>query len=295
MKLKTLFKASFGILVLASAVVSTAALAETSVWKVSKGSDYLYVAGTVHLLPESAFPLPAEFAAAYKDTDTLVLETKIPEPTDTALQTAMLKAMTYSDSRSLSKVLSPEVYKQVSDYFAPYGVQLQQLDSYKPGFIMIQMLALEMMKAQMNGEGVDSYFDKQAKVDGKPQLYLESVESQISLLANMGEGYEDSFMKMNLEQFGDFKQYFSAMIDAWRTGDMAKLNTLAVEPARQMDPKLYQALFVQRNQNWLPQIEKMFGNNSKELVLIGGGHLAGEHSVLALLQQSGYKLEQVSL
>ncbi len=295
MKLKTLFKASFGTLVLASAVVSTAALAETSVWKVSKGSDYLYVAGTVHLLPKSAFPLPAEFATAYKDTDTLVLETKIPEPTDTALQTAMLKAMTYSDSRSLSKVLSPEVYKQVSDYFAPYGVQLQQLDSYKPGFIMIQMLALEMMKAQMNGEGVDSHFDKQAKIDGKPQLYLESVESQISLLANMGEGYEDSFMKMNLEQFGDFKQYFSAMIDAWRTGDMAKLNTLAVEPARQMDPKLYQALFVQRNQNWLPQIEKMFGNNSKELVLIGGGHLAGEHSVLALLQQSGYKLEQVSL
>lgn len=295
MKLRTLFKVSFGTLVLATAVVSTAALAETSVWKVSKGSDYLYVAGTVHLLPESAFPLPAEFAKAYTDTDTLVLETKIPEPTDTALQTAMLKAMTYNDSRSLSKVLSPGVYKQVSDYFAPYGVQLQQLDSYKPGFIMIQMLALEMMKAQMNGEGVDSYFDKQAKVDGKPQLYLESVESQISLLANMGEGYEDSFMKMNLEQFGDFKQYFSAMIDAWRTGDMAKLSALAVEPARQMDPKLYQALFVQRNQNWLPQIEKMFGNNNKEMVLIGGGHLAGEHSVLALLQQSGYKLEQVSL
>lgn len=295
MKLRTLFKVSFGTLVLATAVVSTAALAETSVWKVSKGSDYLYVAGTVHLLPESAFPLPAEFAKAYTDTDTLVLETKIPEPTDTALQTAMLKAMTYNDSRSLSKVLSPGVYKQVSDYFAPYGVQLQQLDSYKPGFIIIQMLALEMMKAQMNGEGVDSYFDKQAKVDGKPQLYLESVESQISLLANMGEGYEDSFMKMNLEQFGDFKQYFSAMIDAWRTGDMAKLSALAVEPARQMDPKLYQALFVQRNQNWLPQIEKMFGNNNKELVLIGGGHLAGEHSVLALLQQSGYKLEQVSL
>lgn len=295
MKLKTLFKVSFGTLVLASAVVSTAALAETSVWKVSKGSDYLYVAGTVHLLPESAFPLPAEFTKAYTDTDTLVLETKIPEPTDTALQTAMLKAMTYNDSRSLSKVLSPGVYKQVSDYFAPYGVQLQQLDSYKPGFIMIQMLALEMMKAQMNGEGVDSHFDKQAKIDGKPQLYLESMESQISLLANMGEGYEDSFMKMNLEQFGDFKQYFSAMIDAWRSGDMAKLNTLAVEPARQMDPKLYQALFVQRNQNWLPQIENMFGNSNKELVLIGGGHLAGEHSVLALLQQAGYKLEQVSL
>ncbi len=295
MKLTTLFKASFGTLLLSSALVSPAVLAETSVWKVSKGGDYLYVAGTVHLLPESAFPLPAEFDKAYTDSDTLVLETKIPEPTDTELQAAMLKAMSYSDSRSLSKVLSPEVYKQVSDYFAPYGVQLQQLDGYKPGFIMIQMLALEMMKAQMNGEGVDSHFDKQAKIDGKPQLYLESVESQINLLANMGDGYEDAFMKMNLEQFGDFKQYFSAMIDAWRAGDMARLNTLAVEPARQMDPMLYQAWLVQRNQNWLPQIENMFGNSNKELVLIGGGHLAGEHSVLALLQQAGYKLEQVSL
>lgn len=294
MKLKTLCKASLATLVLASAALSTAVLAETSVWKVSKGSDYLYVAGTVHLLPESAFPLPVEFSNAYKDSDTLVLETKIPEPTDTKFQAAMLKAMTYDDGRSLSKVLSPGVHKQLSDYFAPYGVQLQQLDSYKPGFIMIQMLALEMMKAQMNGEGVDSYFDKQAKADGKPQLYLESVESQINLLANMGEGYEDSFVKMNLDQFGDFKQYFSAMIAAWRSGDMVKLNALAVEPARQMDPKLYQALFVQRNQNWLPQIEQLFGNNSTELVLIGGGHLAGEHSVLALLQQAGYKLDQVS-
>lgn len=295
MKLKTLLKASFGTLLITSAVVSTSVFAETSVWKVSKGSDYLYLAGTVHLLPESAFPLPAEFAKAYSDADTLVLEAKIPDPADTELQTMLLKAMTYSDDRRLSKVLSPEVYKQLSDYFAPYGVQLQQLDAYKPGFIMIQMLALEVMKAQMNGEGVDSYFDKLAKKDGKPLLYLETIESQIHLLANIGDGYEDAFMKMNLSQFGDFTQYFSAMIDAWRAGDMAKLNTLAVEPARQMDPKLYQELFVLRNQNWLPQIEKMFGNKNKELVLVGGAHLAGELSVLALLQQAGYKLEQISL
>ncbi|EGM79765.1 hypothetical protein Rhein_0225 [Rheinheimera sp. A13L] len=295
MKLTMLFKASFAALLLTTALASASAVAETSVWKVSKGDDYVYIGGTVHLLPESAFPLPDEFGKAYADTDTLVLEAKVPAATDTELQAAMLKAMSYNDNRSLSKVLSPEVYKQVSDYFAPYGVQLHQLDAYKPGFIMIQMLALEIMKAQMDGEGVDSHFDKLAQSDGKAQLYLETVESQINLLANMGEGYEDAFMKMNLEQVSDFKQYFSAMIDAWRVGDMVELDKLAVEPARQMDPELYQALYVKRNQNWLPQIEKMFGNANKELVLVGGGHLAGEHSLLALLQQAGYKLEQLSL
>ncbi|MBU2114555.1 MAG: TraB/GumN family protein [Gammaproteobacteria bacterium] len=291
---KKLFNLRNGAAVLAMTLATAPALAETSMWKVSSGNDYLYIGGTVHLLPESAFPLPAEFDAAYNATDMLVLEAKMPEPDDTAMQTALMKAMAYSDGRSLSKVLSAEVYQQVADYFAPYGVQLQQLDGYKPGFVMLQMLALEMMKAQMAGEGVDSYFDKKAKADGKALAYLESMESQIDLLANMGDGYEDAFMKMNLEQFGDFKAYFAAMIAAWRAGDMAELDKLAVQPARELDPILYQALFVQRNNAWLPQIKQMFGNSTKELVLVGGGHLAGEHSVLALLQQAGYKVEQVN-
>uniref|UniRef100_A0A486XHX2 TraB/GumN family protein n=1 Tax=Rheinheimera sp. BAL341 TaxID=1708203 RepID=A0A486XHX2_9GAMM len=294
MKNTKMHKLAYALAVLAGTFSSTSALADTSVWKVSKGNDYVYVGGTVHLLPESAFPLPAEFEQAYAATDTLVLEAKMPEPTDTAAQTALLQAMAYNDGRSLSKVLSPAVYQQVADYFAPFGIQLQQLDGYKPGFIMLQMLALEMMKAQLAGEGVDSYFDKKAKADCKTLAYLESLDSQITLLANMGEGYEDAFMQMNLEQFGDFKTYFAAMVDAWRAGDMAELNKLVVEPARELDPVLYQALFVNRNSSWLPQIEQMFGNSSKELVLVGGGHLAGEHSVLALLQQAGYRVEQLN-
>lgn len=294
MKVKNLLKTSYTAVVLAMSLGSMSVLAETSMWKVSKGNDYLYIGGTVHLLPESAFPLPAEFDQAYAATDTLVLEAKIPEPTDTEMQTALIKAMAYTDGRSLSKVLSPEVYQQVADYFAPYGVQLQQLDGYKPGFVILQMLSMEMMKAQMAGEGVDSYFNKKAKADGKTLAYLESVESQINLLANMGDGYEDAFIKMNLEQFDDFKAYFTAIIAAWRAGDMAALDSLAVKPARELDPVLYQALFVQRNKAWLPQIKQMFGNNSKELVLVGGGHLAGADGVLALLEHAGYTVEQVN-
>ncbi|SEH68101.1 hypothetical protein SAMN05660691_00867 [Rheinheimera pacifica] len=273
--------------------ISSTALAQTSMWKVSKGTDYVYIGGTVHFLPESAFPLPVEFDAAYNATDTLVLEVKIPEPNDIAAQTKLFLAMLYKDDRSLSKVLSPDVYQQVRDYFATHGVQLQQFNGYKPGFIMLQMQALEMKKAQMAGEGVDSYFDKRAKADGKTLAYLESLESQIRLLANMGEGNEDDFMTMNLEQLDDFKNYFASMIAAWRVGDINELDKLLLEPSRALDPILYQALFVERNSAWLPKIEQMFGNDSKELVLVGGGHLAGEHSVLALLQQAGYTVEQV--
>jgi uncharacterized protein len=56
----------------AALLCPTSALAETSVWKVTKGDNYLYLGGTLHLLPESAFPLPAELEQAYNDSDHLV-------------------------------------------------------------------------------------------------------------------------------------------------------------------------------------------------------------------------------
>lgn len=295
MKLKAIFNSKTLVLMLSAAMFSSTVWAETSLWKISKGDDYLYLGGTVHFLPESAFPLPAEFEKAYQATDTLVLETTLPDPTDTALQALMMQAMTYQDNRRLSTVLSAEVYQQVANYFAPYGLQLQQLDTFKPGFIVMQMLGIELMKANMAGDGVDAYFDKKAQADAKPRVYLETVNSQIQLLANMGEGYEDAFITLNLQQFNNFNTYFEATLSAWRAGDMQKLNELIVQPTRDMDPILYQALFAVRNQNWLPQIQQMFANTQKELVLVGAGHLAGEHSVLALLEQAGYKVQQLTL
>ena len=273
---------------------TTSASAATSMWKVSKGDDYVYLGGTIHLLPESAYPLPAEYEQVYKDTDTLVLEAKIPEADDRNAQVAMLNAMSYGQGEKLSDKLSPEVYQQLADYFSQYGIQLSQLEGFKPGFVALQMMAIEMQKAKLNGDGVDNYFAKRAVQDHKSQQYLESLESQINLLANMGHGYEDSFISLSLAQSADYKNYFDTMIAAWRQGDVAALQTLVVEPIQALDQQMYQDMLVSRNQAWLPQIEQMFGNEQRELVLVGAGHLAGEHSVLTLLQAAGYQLQQVT-
>ena len=50
-----------GLLALGALCVSITATAESAVWKVSKGEDYLYLAGTVHVLRASDYPLPREF------------------------------------------------------------------------------------------------------------------------------------------------------------------------------------------------------------------------------------------
>jgi hypothetical protein len=278
---------------MAAMLSSYSALADTSMWKVSKGNDFIYLGGTVHLLPPSAFPLPEEFDVAYKAADTLVFEAKTPEPGDNQAQIRMMQAFSYADGKRLSKVLSPEVYANLDAYFKTVGVPLANLDGFKPAFVMLTMLQIEMKKAQLNGEGVDAHYMARAKKDNKTTLYLETLDEQIALLAGMGETDPDQFIKLQLEQVKDYKSYFNQLVAAWRAGDLAALKTLVVDETIKFDPKMYDDVFTKRNNNWQPKIERMFGNKQRELVLVGAGHMAGPDGVLALLERAGYKIEKM--
>lgn len=265
--------------------------AASSVWKVSKGKDVVYVAGTVHLLPADQFPLPAEFERAYQAADVLVLEADVPAPDDAQAGLRMMQQLSYPDGSSLKQKLTPQVYQALADYLQPFGVDLAQLDRFKPGFIAMQLAILEMHKAGINGEGVDAFFAKKAKTDGKTTLFLETLDFQLSLMAGLGEGDESEFIRVNLANASDAAELLKNSLLAWRQGDMATIEQLLLKKARAEDAKTYQQMFTARNQQWLPKISAMFGNSATELVMVGAGHLPGDDGVLRLLQQAGYQVE----
>ena len=62
---------------IALSVVCTVSSADTSVFKVSKDDEHLFIGGTIHMLAESDFPLPEEFDQAYQNAELIVFETDI--------------------------------------------------------------------------------------------------------------------------------------------------------------------------------------------------------------------------
>jgi uncharacterized protein YbaP (TraB family) len=270
--------------------------AKSSVWKVSKGSDFVYIAGTIHILPPSAFPLPEAFQQAYKATNSLVFETKLPDESDMALQVQMMQAMMYNNGQSLRSVLSKRTYQQLQKHITSLGADVAMFELFKPGALVSMLAMLEAQKAQLSGEGVDVYFNKKGLTDNKTITYLETTQFQMNMLASMGQGHEDKFVKSNLKQMKDFKAMFIKLMKAWRKGDTTKLTKLAIEPM-QDDPKSFRTLLTDRNRNWVPQIERMFAdtgrNSNKEFVLVGVAHLVGPSNVLALLKRKGYRIEQL--
>jgi len=293
MKCNTLKKIATVTSFISACLFCSVASADSSVWKVSKGDDHVYLGGTIHILPISEFPLPEEFTTAYKNSDAVILETKLPDPADTSFQAKMMEKVAYTNQQKLSTKLSSETFKALENYLAPFGINLKELDGFKPGLIVSMMAMMEAQRSGIAGEGVDAYYNQLAAKESKPLEYLESMDFQLDLLANMGAGDEEALIKSTLEQMDEFNEIFKKLIPAWRAGDEALLAELVIKSMKEDDPSSFKTMMTDRNHNWIPHIEKMFNDNDKEFILVGVGHLVGEESVIDLLKQKGYQIDKL--
>ena len=283
-----------GVLLAFCAVISATATAQTSVWQVSKGDSKLYIAGTVHMLPPNQFPLPDAFSQSYQRSEKVFFEADIRELETAKGAQLLMRHARYQDERNLKQVLSASTYQQLEQAAASLGISLKTLNSFKPDFVLLNLMQVAMQRAGMAGEGVDSYFLQQALSDNKTLGFLETTEQQLSLLLNASESQEDEFVKQNLAQFHQLEQQLNDIIAAWRSGDTSALAKLAMAFTDTPEGKqFYDTLLVQRNKNWLPHIVQMLETPEVEMVLVGALHLAGEHNVLQLLQQNGYSITQL--
>jgi uncharacterized protein YbaP (TraB family) len=83
----------------------------------------------------------------------------------------------------------------------------------------------------------------------------------------------------------------AAMIGAWRKGDASMLEKIALSSFDGYRGA-YASLIVERNNNWIPQIEACMERPQPCFVVVGAAHLIGPDGLLVLLKQKGYRIEQ---
>lgn len=279
------------------AMISTPTLAQdlssqTSVWVISQGDEKVYLGGTIHLLRNSDYPLPAPFEEAYDIADELYFETDLGTINSPAFQQQVMAQLTYQDGRNLSTVLSDEAYTALQSYVNNSGlpIPMPMLESFKPGLLISTLSVLEMQKLGFTPQGVDAYFYTRAVGDGKTRGELETIEEQLTMLSRMGEGYESDYVLYSLADFEQLGSELENIVTHWRNGNTGSLSNDFIGPMREQSEVLYQELLVDRNQNWIPQIERMFEDDDTEFVLVGVAHMLGDDGLLAALKTRGFEV-----
>lgn len=280
-------------LAIAALLTIETGVADTSVWEVKSGSNSVYLGGTVHLLRPGDYPLPAAFDEAYAAASEIYFETDINSMGDLSVQTQMLQQLTYTDELTLKTVLSEEAYTALTVYTAKLGLPMMMLEKFKPGMIVSTLQVLDFQRMGFTPQGVDMHFNTKAVADGKTLGAFETIQEQIGFLAAMGEGNESEFILLSLKDLEDTDTLMAEMIAAWRNGDTEALNTMFVEDMRIEAPEIYDSLLLQRNLNWLPDIEAMLLDDDTEFVLVGAAHLVGPDGLVSMLAAKGYEVRQL--
>lgn len=269
------------------------ALARSPVWKIEAHGNTLFLAGTIHLLRASDYPLPIAFNNAYQQSQALVFETDLDALESPEFSQKLLSAIQLKKGQHLLQFLTPTTQQALLQYAENNNIDIEQLANYKPSFVAITLALIELHKLKVNQIGVDAYFNQKAKKDGKVTEGLETPEQQIQFLSQLAKGYENEFIMQTLTDIKDINQQFDTMVASWRQGNLKRLEDFFIEPTKKQFPEMHQQILINRNQAWLPLIKQHLRTDETEMVLVGSAHLAGQDGLIESLIQAGYKITQL--
>lgn len=254
----------------------------------------VYMLGSIHLLNEDAYPLAAPVEAAYADAERVFFEVNL----DSLMARApeMVGRAMMQNGRTLRDALPADLYARVEQAAAQYarmGVSMAVLDRMEPWMVSMMFSQLEWARAGLEARhGIDVHFEGRAQADGKALGSLESVDFQMGLMDEFSPELQVEMLRQTLDDLPGTAETMGRMVEAWRTGDAAGMDAL-MNSSMGESPELYDRMLTDRNAAWIPQIEQLIRGGDDVLVVVGAAHLVGDRSVVAMLRQRGYRVEQL--
>jgi uncharacterized protein YbaP (TraB family) len=265
----------------------------TSVWKITKNGNTLYLGGTIHLLQKSDFPLPPEFDYAFSKSEIMVFECPFDSKQLTLLviQKWMLPA-----KKTLKTELEAETFALLKEKCDELNYPINNLMKFKPIPALITLSGYEYQRLKYS-TGVDPFMYKRAVHAGKQLDYLEAAEFQIEIAADLGAEYGDAYiLEFIMSSFNeDREKRTRTMIDNWRRGVEDESSLADMLNEKEKFPSAYEALISGRNANWLPKLEAYLADAPVEFVLVGVSHMYGPDGLLELLKNAGCEVEYLEL
>lgn len=262
-------------------------------WRVSKGDAAIYLAGSIHVLRPSDYPLPDVMESAFRASAGLVEEIDLSHFDPESAQLQMMQMGSYPEGQSLATQLPPDLYRRVSGLAKEQKVDMAMIDPMKPWLASIVLLDNQLVKQGFDAtSGVDFHFADEAETLHKPVTGLETAQFQLGMLAKLPDQAQQAMLVQSLEDASGADKEMQTMMDAWRRGDTVLLNK-ELQTEFGPYPDVYEAILVQRNRSWIPKLEALAVSGKQYFVVVGALHLIGADGVLTLMQKDGYKIEQL--
>ena len=255
--------------------------------KDGKTTSYLY--GTMHLMDAKLFYFPKKLKKLLLKSDVLSMEIANINDPDLSTDALFLKDESLSDYFNTEQMDS--IYRWAEKSMLMNKEQfLTNFNKAKP-FLLMQFLLQSSLPE--NSKSYEKEFENLAIKNKIATTGLESVTEQLNLFTSFNKKVQTEMVMSSLREEAEAKNSFEQMQQIYLTQNLDNLYTFMKKESD--SPIANSRVFLEnRNQNWIPQMEKMMENKSV-FFAVGAAHLAGPEGVIELLIKKGYTLTPIKL
>jgi hypothetical protein len=267
-----------------------------------------YLFGTHHLYDYQFIKKNENILQALDSVDIVIGEMAIDKSESMNIFAKMMTATLLPSGQSLKKLLTAEQYASVDKCLKEnMGISAATFNNMKPVFIQQLVMVSKYMKSQEKetaipptdlsnplGNSMDGFFQEQGKALNKQVAGLETVDDQLHALY---DGYSlerqvDLLMEMVNDDDSTSTEDVLTMTNMYSEQNLSGL----LELMEKTTPKEeIQSLLINRNNNWIPQIDTYFKEGKSIFIAVGAGHLPGSYGLIHLLKEKGYTLKPIKI
>ncbi len=266
-------------------------IAKPALWKVYDADTTVYLFGTIHLLPKGMQWTDAKLNGAMAQSQDLVLETVIDDPA--ALGAIMTKLGTSPGLPPILDRVPPETRPKLKAVIDKAGLPMKVLDGMETWAASLVISTASLRATGLDhDEGAEAQLTAAFKKAGKPVAGLETPAQQLGYFDGLSESAQRKFLVSVADGSERMEKEFTAMIGAWRKGDVKQI-ALTFDDEMRDSAELADTLLYNRNARWAAWIAQRMDKPGTVFVAVGAGHLAGKKSVEDLLAKKGFKVARV--
>lgn len=275
----------------APATSVAAAATGPALWELKDEDTTIYLFGTVHMLKPGMDWFKGDIRAAFDRSDELVLEVVEPDPGVMAALVGKLAVNT--GGPPISSLLSPEEKARYLKALAENNLPAAAMDRLKPWMVAISLSVAPLARLGYDpASGVEKILEKTAREAGKPVSGLETTEQQLGFFDSLPQKVQIDYLNTTVAELPKIESEFDKMLLSWSQGKPEALADQLNESLT-VAPEMAQRLLFDRNATWAGWIARRMEQPGTLFIAVGAGHLAGERSVIDLLNKRHFTVKRV--
>ena len=270
-----------------------AGIAKPALWRVSDPDTNIYLFGTFHMLPQDYRWQSPAISDAVARSGQLYVETLIDEKHPEKIA-AELGRVGFADGLPpLANRVDPALRPQLATAIKASGIPAGYFDKMKTWAAAFTLVGTQFKSLGLKGEaGVEPALRREFEAAGKPVGELETNSEQLGFFNTLSQPAQRAFLEGAISEPEKMRGEFADMLKSWSSGDVAGI-ARSFNADLADSPELKAALLSRRNASWTRWIEQRLQQPGTVMVAVGAGHLAGDESVLKMLEMQGYKVTRV--